>query len=126
MRHLVTAALLVGGLIHLLPLTGLMGAARLQSIYGVAVNEANLELLLRHRAVLFGLLGAFMLGALRFSDWRLPALVAGLVSTLSFIVLAFGIDTLSAELRRVMVIDVAVAVLLGVGLVVEWLLRENA
>lgn len=126
MRLLVTVALVVGGLVHLLPLTGLAGAARLQSIYGLAVTDANLELLLRHRAVLFGLLGAFMLGALKFPDWRIAALIAGLVSTVSFIALAFGVESLTPELKRVMWIDVGVVVLLAIALPVEWSLRARA
>ena len=39
MRHLVTAALLVVGVIHLLPLAGVLGAERLNQLYGI--DDAN-------------------------------------------------------------------------------------
>jgi hypothetical protein len=63
MRYLITAMLTVVGMIHLLPLAGVLGAARLEALYGVAVDGSDLEILLRHRAVLFGLLGAFLVVA---------------------------------------------------------------
>ena len=58
MSKLVTLLLLVAGVIHLLPLSGVLGAQRLAALYGLAFDEANLLLMMRHRAVLFGLLGA--------------------------------------------------------------------
>ena len=51
MHHFINAPLVVAAVIHLLPLVGVLGPARLSSLYGIAVAEPNLELLLRHRAV---------------------------------------------------------------------------
>ena len=73
MRHLVTAALLIVGVIHLLPLAGVLGAERLNQLYGIDASEPNLAVLMRHRAVLFGLLGGFfVLAAFRqaLQGWR--------------------------------------------------------
>jgi hypothetical protein len=55
--------LVVVGVIHLLPLTGVMGSARLVSLYGVPIEDPNVEILMRHRALLFSLLGGFMIYA---------------------------------------------------------------
>ena len=55
--------LIVVGVIHLLPLSGVLGGAQLFSLYGVPVDDPNLEILMRHRAVLFGLLGVFLVYA---------------------------------------------------------------
>jgi hypothetical protein len=51
--------LTVVGIIHQLPLTGVLSVSRLQVLYGVTITDPNLEILMRHRAVLFGILGAF-------------------------------------------------------------------
>ena len=61
MRHLVSAMLIVVAIIHLLPLMGVLGGTRLNALYGIPLDEPNLAILMRHRAVLFGLLGAFFL-----------------------------------------------------------------
>jgi len=59
MRLLISAMLIVVGVIHLLPLSGVLGSARLGALYGVPIDDPNLEILMRHRAVLFGLLGGY-------------------------------------------------------------------
>ncbi len=60
MRHFVSAMLIVVGIIHLLPASGVLGAERLTSLYGVSLGEPGLVLLMRHRAILFALLGLFL------------------------------------------------------------------
>lgn len=60
MKHLVPLALWLVALLHALPLAGVLGAARLSTLYGIDVADPNLALLLRHRAVLFGLLAALL------------------------------------------------------------------
>lgn len=62
MRYLVSAMLVVVAVIHLLPLSGVLGSERLAALYGLSFNEPNLAILMRHRAVLFGLLGLFLSG----------------------------------------------------------------
>jgi hypothetical protein len=108
----------VVGVIHLLPLPGVLGADRLAALYGVVVDEPNLSLLMRHRAVLFGLLGAFMVGAAFRPAWQALALTAGLVSVVSFLVLAALGGELNPSVQGVVAADVvALLCLLVVGAV---------
>jgi len=57
MRYLVSGMLVVVGVIHLLPLSGALSETRLTALYGISFDDPNLAILLRHRAVLFGLPG---------------------------------------------------------------------
>jgi hypothetical protein len=59
-QSLVSAMFLVVAIIHLLPVSGVFGAKRLAALYGISFNDPNQAILMRHRAVLFGLLGAFL------------------------------------------------------------------
>lgn len=114
MRALASALLLVVAVIHLLPVAGVLGADRLGVLYGVTVAEPELELLMRHRAVLFGLLGVFIGGAAFVRSWQVHAVVAGAVSVVSFLVLATEVDSVNAAMHRVVVADlVALAALIG-------------
>ncbi|MBB1518875.1 phosphopantetheine adenylyltransferase [Aquipseudomonas guryensis] len=113
MNKLIAALLLVAAVIHLLPLAGVLGGERLNSLYGLTLNEPNLQLLMRHRAVLFGLLGALLAAAALLPGLRSVALGAGLISVLSFILLAWGEPGYNAAVRRVLLADwIALACLL--------------
>lgn len=118
MRQLITVVLLAVAVIHLLPVVGVSG--RLRGLYGLGELDAQVELLLRHRAVLFGLLGAYCAWAAFVPAHQTPALLGGLVSTLSFLVLAHGAP-LNAALTRVQRVDVLAFVLVLVGLAARWL-----
>ncbi len=118
MRHLVTIALLLVALIHALPLLGVLGAARLSTLYGIPVTEPNLEILLRHRAVLFGLLAALLAHAAFRPELHGLALVAGLVSVASFMVLTALVGNPNEALQTVFKVDaVALVLLLAAGVV---------
>ncbi len=117
MNRIITAALLVVALIHLLPLAGVLGSERLGALYGIAIDEPNLEILLRHRAVLFGLLGMFFLVAAFRRPVQLAAIVAGFASVVSFLWLAASIGNANAQVARVVTADLVALASLFVALV---------
>ncbi len=106
MKLFVSAALIVAGVIHLLPLSGLAGAERLAGLYGVAIEDSNLAILMRHRAILFGMLGALLVYAAFRADLQPLALAAGFVSAGSFLAIALATGDLNEALERVLIADV--------------------
>jgi hypothetical protein len=123
MHHLTVAALLVAGLIHLLPVPGVLGAGTLARLYGIEVPDPNTAILLQHRALLFGILGVLMLAAIPFPSLRGVALWVGLASAASFVVVALWVGGFNDAVRRVVVADVVAAVALVAGLVAQRLAR---
>lgn len=117
MRSLVAICLVVVGIIHLLPLTGVLGSEKLATLYGTSFAEPNLEILMRHRAVLFGVLGAFLIVAGFRREWQTAAFVAGAVSVVSFLLLARATGGYNAQLGRVVVVDLIALASLIVGAV---------
>lgn len=108
-----SVCLLVAGIIHVAPISGLFGAARLEALYGVAIQDPNLLILMRHRAVLFFLLGLFILAAIFVPAIQLTAIIAGLISATLFIVLAKSIGDYNAAIGKVVMADwIAIAGLL--------------
>lgn len=104
------AALLLAGVVNALPVIGLLGSERLQALYGMAFDDPSLRILMRHRALLFGLLGGAMIAAAFMPHWRTPAALLGLVSMLGFIVLARLEGGGNAAIQRVVVADVIASV----------------
>ncbi len=105
MNKLVSAMLIVAAIIHLMPLIGSVGADRLNALYGLVFDDPNLRILMRHRAVLFGILGCLLLTAAFFSTIQWTAIIAGLVSVIAFIILAWLEGNNNAEIRRVVMMD---------------------
>ena len=109
------AALVAAGLIHLLPLAGVLGTDKLAALYGIPIAGPDLAILMRHRAVLFGLVGALCLVA----AWREPlqwaALLIALASAGAFLVLAWSTGGYNAAIGRVVTADVIAVVLLVLG-----------
>ena len=109
MKTLAKAApigLVVAGIINLLPTPGAVGANWLRSLYGFEIAGPDLEILLRHRAVLFGVVGVLLLAAaLRPRLRGVAVLVAG-ASMASFIVIAFLVGGYGPAITRVVIADV--------------------
>jgi len=115
LRYLISASLAVVAIIHLLPLMGVIGATQLSALYGISVGDANIEILMRHRAVLFGLLGAFLMYAAFRPAVRGPAFAAGFVSVSSFLLIAWSVGGYNAQVGRVFTADVVALVCLMIG-----------
>ncbi|MGB2818911.1 MAG: phosphopantetheine adenylyltransferase [Burkholderiaceae bacterium] len=127
MKYVSVVALLIAGLIHLLPVPGVMGAAALTRLYGIEVVDPNTSILLQHRALLFGVLGVLMLGAIAVPGLRVAVLAVALCSAASFIVVALWVGGYNAAIARVVTADVVASILLAAGLGAElWLGRECA
>ena len=115
-KKFVVAALLALGVLHILPVLGVLGVERLHSLYGVSIADGSLEVLLRHRAVFFGLIGAVMLFAIVKPMYRTIALVMVLVSLSSFLALCSLVDTVNGHLTQIFLIDAAALLLAVVAL----------
>lgn len=126
MRLLVSSMLLVVGVIHLLPVTGVLSAERLAALYGVAVDDPNLAILLRHRAVLFGLLGALLVAAAFLPAWQPAAFIAGFASVVSFLWLAWATGSYNPLIGRVVAADLVALGCLVVGAAAFAYLRWRA
>jgi len=119
MEWLTRIVLIAAGVVHLLPAVGVLGARQLQRLYGLPLSDPDLLVLMRHRALLFGLLGAGLIAAAFQPALRTAMLIAGLVSTAGFCLLAFPAPELGAALRRVAIVDVPIAAALLVVLLLE-------
>lgn len=123
---LVRLALLMTAVIHVLPVLGVFGAARLRRLYGVQPDEPNLELLLRHRAVLFGLLAGFLAYAAFAPELHRLGLIAGLISVGSFVMLSLPGRCLNQALTTVFKVDLAALAVLLVGVVAHLTTSQTA
>ena len=109
---IITVCLIGVSIIHLLPVVGIFGSGQLAKLYGVLINDPNLLLLMRHRAVLFGLLGLALLWSALYAPVRSIVIVVCLVSTISFVLLAMLDQTYNQQISKVIKADIVAVMLL--------------
>ena len=125
MRHLWTVLVLVAAAINLAPASGAFAPERMAALYGVDLGDPDLQILMRHRAVLFGLVGGLLAVAAFHPPLRTVGYAVGFASMLSFLLIAWVVGGYGAGIRRVALIDaVGIAALAGAAAVHLFALRE--
>lgn len=123
MTKALTLCLVIVGLINFLPVIGVLGAQRLESAYGVALSSNDLVILMRHRALLFGILGGFVLYAAFLPAYQWAAMVLAGISMLGFALLAWTVGGYNASLHKVLLVDLAGLAVLAVAVALKLLSR---
>jgi hypothetical protein len=119
-----TGLILFAAAVNLAPVGGALSSDRLQAAYGVAFTDPNLVILMRHRAVLFAVVGGLLAVAAFHAPLRRAAYVAGFLSMLSFLLILVGVGGYNPELRRIAVVDAVASLALLGALALERLGRS--
>lgn len=121
----IAGLLILVGVIHFLPIAGLFGVEKLSALYSVEILDGNLEILLRHRAALFGILGAFIIYAAFNPGLQPVAFVVAFLSIATFFFLTWSVGGFNDAIRQVIIADV-VASLALIAAVSLYLSRSNS
>lgn len=121
MKLIISVLLSIVALIHLLPLVGVVSGQRIASAYGIAMDDPNVAILMRHRAVLFGLLGIGLLLAAWLPSHHGIGLLAGLISVVSFLLLSWAEGGVNTQVQRVVVADYFALACLLLAAALHWL-----
>lgn len=125
MQKVIAGLLIVAGAIHLVPIVGVLGPDRLAALYDLSIDEPNILILMRHRAILFGLLGAFLVYA-AFRPVLLPmAFVAGFISVVSFIAIAWSTGGYNDAVRGIVIGDIVALACLIIAVVLFMISRRR-
>ena len=116
MELLFRITLFVAGVINLLPSLLAFLPDKIAKSYGIPIPNANYELLLRHRAILFGIIGGLMIYSAIAKKYYTIATTVGLISMVSFILLYFLIGKdINSELKKIMIVDIVATGILCLG-----------
>ncbi len=119
MRMLSTVLFVFTALVNLAPVIGVSSAERLQALYGVALADANLAILMRHRAALFAIVGALLLSAAFRPPLRSVAAAAGFASMLSFVVLVWSVGEFNSQIWRIAMVDLVASMALLAAVLID-------
>jgi hypothetical protein len=126
MRFIVPTILLLVAAVHALPLVGVASAAQVSSLYGIAIQDPSTEILMRHRAVLFGLLAAFLVYAALHTSLHGIALIAASVSVTTFLALAISVGGYNSALSTVVKVDILALILLAIAAAAHFIKPSEA
>ena len=123
--RVITALIVLAGGINFLPVIGVLSAARIESLYGVDASDPALEILLRHRAVLFGLVGGFMIVAAFKKALHSAAIAGGFIAMLSFLTLYYFGDEQPQALASIAYADIVGVISLSAAVALKALSGKN-
>lgn len=116
METIFRITLFLAGVINLLPSFLAFLPGKISKSYGIELPNQNYELLLRHRAILFGIIGGLMIYSAIAKKHYTLATTVGLISMISFILLYYLIGKdINTELKKVMIVDIVGVVILCLG-----------
>ena len=120
MGKAITFCLVVVGLINFVPIIGVISAQKLESAYSVTLAGNDLAILVRHRALLFGILGAFILYSAFSPFYQLAAMIMAGVSMVGFALLVLGTGGYNEAIGKVLFIDILGIVFLLAAAVLKY------
>lgn len=117
---IITVLILIAGLINFIPIVGAASKGSLERLYGIDIGDANTEILMRHRAVMFGLLGGFMIYAALAQTLQVWAIAGGLISMVTFIIFARAADGYTGHIHKIIKADIIgiICLLIAAGLLI--------
>jgi hypothetical protein len=118
MKKVCSILLVAAGILNLVPVIGALSAEQLTSMYGIVIDSPDLETLMRHRAVMLGLTGAFLLLAAFRPPLQIAAASIGLASMSSFVLIARLVGENGDAIDNVMMADIAGSVAAAIALVI--------
>ena len=119
MSKVLFALLVIVGLINFLPVIGVVSAVRLEDAYGIELLSNDLIILMRHRALLFGILGAFIIYSAFNYFYRNAAMLMAAASMVGFIVLAYLTGGFNVNIHKIVIADYIGVALLFIAFVIK-------
>ncbi|WP_280255173.1 hypothetical protein [Nocardia wallacei] len=108
------ALLVVAGLINTVPALGALSVGKAYAACGISPGGSDVAVLLRHRAVLFAIIGIGLVVAAFRPNLRAAAIGANAISFAGFLAVVSAEHPVDSELVRVAIVDlVGLAVLAG-------------
>ena len=119
MYKLYLLLLFIVGVINFLPVIGVLSLDRINQLYGLSLADNNLATLLRHRALLFGLIGGFIIYSVFNPEYQVAAIILAAISMLGYLCILWLSGDTNSELIKVARIDIIGLVLLLVAVVLK-------
>ena len=125
MNLTISILLITVGLINFLPVIGVLSAEKLSAAYAVELIGNDIVILMRHRALLFGLVGGFVLYSVWKPSYQSAAMVMAAISMLGFLFFVAAADHYNPSIAKIAFIDLVGLACLAIAAVLKYLSRNS-
>ena len=123
MTKLITVCLAIVGLINFVPVLAVISVQKLEEAYSISFVSNDLIILMRHRALLFGVLGGFILYSAFVPAYQGPAMLMAAISMIGYAALMYSVGGYNDSLYKVLIIDYIGIVFLAVAVVIKYVIK---
>jgi hypothetical protein len=106
MNKVIPVLLFIVGVINFLPVVGALSAEKLSQAYSIDLVNNNLVILMRHRALLFGVVGGFILYSVFVPMYQGAAMVMAAITMTGYLYFVWAVGGFNDSIFRVAMIDV--------------------
>lgn len=119
MKKVYLCLLFIVGAINFVPVLAVVSLEQINHSYGLSVTDNNLAILLRHRALLFGVLGGFVLFSVFKPQYQVVAMVLAMISMLGYLIVFYLVGDVNAQLLAIAKVDIVGVVLLFIAALIK-------
>jgi len=124
-KIIISVLLLIVGVINFLPVVGILSAETLSSAYSIELIGNDIIILMRHRALLFGILGGFIIFSAFKPIYQSAAIIMAAISMLGFLGFLWVAGDYNASISRVAFVDLLGIVCLSLAAMLKYINRSS-
>jgi len=125
MTKAISICLIIVGLINFIPVVGVLSAQKIESAYSIALLSSDTIILMRHRALLFGILGGFILFSVASPSYQGAAMLMAGISMIGFAILVHLVGGSNASINKVLIADYVGIVFLAIAAFLKYGLARS-
>ena len=122
---IITLLIVVVGIINFIPIIGVLSSDLLTKLYGINIQDNNMLILMKHRALLFGITGGFIIYAAFQPTLHKMAFIIGFISMLGFVAIALQTGQYNSLLSRIVIVDIVASAFLFIAVILSFLNKTN-
>ncbi|MBV1911980.1 MAG: hypothetical protein KUG78_22005 [Kangiellaceae bacterium] len=125
MNKALTICLILVGIINFIPVAGVLSSLNLENAYAIELINNDLIILMRHRALLFGVLGGYVLYSAFAKEHQVTSMVMVGASMVGFIALALLVEGYNDAIYKIILADVAGIAILVLAVILKLIDRKK-
>ncbi|MGB0494853.1 MAG: hypothetical protein ACPGJI_00750 [Kangiellaceae bacterium] len=125
MSKLTAVFLILVGLINFIPVLGIFSQQNIENAYSIKLASDDLIILMKHRALLFGVIGGFVLYSVFVPSYQTAAMVLVGISMIGFVFLVLQVGEYNQSIFKILIADLVGIVFLLLAVISRYINRTS-